>query len=156
MIYYYFVCRKKLWYFVNDLGMEQNSELVSIGKVLDETSYSREKKNVLIDETINIDFIDGVATLHEVKKTKAIEEAGVWQIKYYMYYLEKKGVNGISAEIDYPLLKEKREVFLDDSDRKVLDDVILKIKEIMKRDKPPEGLNEKVCKRCSYFDLCYV
>ena len=123
MIYYYFVCQKKLWYFVNGLGMEQNSELVSIGKVIDETSYSREKKSILIDETINVDFIDGNATLHEVKKTKAIEEAGIWQIKYYMYYLEKKGVKGILAEIDYPLLREKREVFLEDSDRKMLEDM---------------------------------
>lgn len=156
MIYYYFVCQKKLWYFVNGLGMEQNSELVSIGKVIDETSYSREKKSILIDETINVDFIDGNATLHEVKKTKAIEEAGIWQIKYYMYYLEKKGVKGILAEIDYPLLREKREVFLEDSDRKMLEDVILKIKEIENRDKPPKALDEKICKKCSYFDLCYV
>ena len=57
MIYYYFVCKRKLWYFLNQINMEQNSELVSIGKILDETSYKREKKSILIDNTINIDFI---------------------------------------------------------------------------------------------------
>ena len=70
MIYYYFVCQRKLWYFCNEITMEQNSELVSIGKVLDETSYQREKKSILIDNQINIDFIENGAVLHEVKKTK--------------------------------------------------------------------------------------
>ena len=56
MVYYYFVCRRRLWFFANDLNMESSSELVSIGKLVDETSYSREKKNILIDESISIDF----------------------------------------------------------------------------------------------------
>ena len=44
MFYYYFVCKRKLWYFLNQINMEQNSELVSIGKILDETTYKKEKK----------------------------------------------------------------------------------------------------------------
>ena len=59
MVYYYFVCKRKLWYFTNNINMEQNSELVEIGKILDETSYAREDKSILIDNTINIDFIKG-------------------------------------------------------------------------------------------------
>lgn len=68
MIYYYFVCKRKLWYYINQLNMEQNSELVAIGKILDENSYKREKKGILIDETINVDFIKNGAVLHEVKR----------------------------------------------------------------------------------------
>ena len=92
MVYYYIICKRKLWYFTNNINMEQNSELVEIGKILDETSYTRENKSILIDNTINIDFIKGECILHEIKKTKAIEEAGIWQVKYYMYYLQKRGV----------------------------------------------------------------
>lgn len=156
MVYYYFVCERKLWYFLNQIGMEQNSELVSIGKILDETSYDREDKGVLIDDTINVDFIGDMAVLHEVKKTKAIEEAGIWQLKYYMYYLEQKGVKDISAEIDFPLLREKKIVMLEDGDRDVLENVIKNIGEISKMDKPIGVKNAKVCKKCAYFDLCYV
>ena len=64
MIYYYFVCKRKLWYFLNQINMEQNSELVSIGKILDETTYKKEKKGILIDNTINIDFFENGAILH--------------------------------------------------------------------------------------------
>lgn len=95
MVYYYFICQRKLWYFTNEINMEQNSELVAIGTALDEGSYTRENKNILIDNTINIDFIKNGAVLHEVKKTKAMEEAGIWQVKYYMYYLENKGVRNV-------------------------------------------------------------
>ena len=111
MIYYYFVCKRKLWYYINQLNMEQNSELVAIGKILYENSYKREKKGILIDETINVDFIKNGAVLHEVKKTRSIEQAGLWQLKYYMYYLENKGIQNISAIIDYPLIKETKKYF---------------------------------------------
>lgn len=156
MIYYYFVCKRKLWYYINQLNMEQNSELVAIGKILDENSYKREKKGILIDETINVDFIKNGAVLHEVKKTKSVEQAGLWQLKYYMYYLENKGIQNISAIIDYPLIKETKNVFLGDDDRKTLKKVINAIEKISKYDRPSEILNNSICKKCSYFDLCYI
>lgn len=156
MIYYYFICQRKLWYFANEINIEQNSELVSIGKILDETSYKREKKSILIDNTINIDFIKDGAVLHEVKKTKAIEEAGVWQLKYYMYYLKQKGVETLEAKIDYPLLRQTKEIVLEKEDVKIIENVIKNIEEIVTKEKPPEVINEKICKKCSYYDLCYV
>lgn len=156
MIYYYFICHRKLWYFANEIEMEQNSELVSIGKVLNETSYQREKKSILIDNQINIDFIQNGAVLHEVKKTKAIEEAGEWQIKYYMYYLEQRGVKEIEAKVDYPLLKQTKEVFLTQEDRKLLKKAIQDIEKILESDKIQKKLDAKICKKCAYYDLCYI
>lgn len=156
MVYYYFICPRKLWYFTNEINMEQNSELVSIGKILDETSYSREKKGILIDNTINIDFIKNGAVLHEVKKTKSIEEAGIWQLKYYMYYLQKRGVKAIEAKIDFPLLRETKQVSLQEEDIKIIENVIKNIEEIIMQEKPPQIINEKICKKCAYYDLCYV
>ena len=156
MIYYYFICQRKLWYFANEINMEQNSELVSIGKTIDETSYKREKKSILIDNTINIDFIKDGAVLHEVKKTKAIEEAGIWQLKYYMYYLNKRGVKNIKAKIDYPLLRESLDIEMDNEDIKILENIEKNIEEISDSEKPPEILNSSICKKCAYYDLCYV
>lgn len=156
MVYYYFICERKLWYFVNAINMEQNSELVSIGKILDETSYKREKHSILIDDTINIDFVRNGAILHEVKKTKSIEEAGIWQLKYYMYYLEQRGVKNISAKIDFPLLRESKEIVLTQDDRNVLENVIKNINDIINTEKIPKTMNSKIYKKCAYYDLCYV
>lgn len=156
MIYYYFVCKRRLWYFYNDITMEQNSELVEIGKILDETSYKREKKSIIIDETINIDFIKDTVVIHEVKKTRAIEEAAVWQVKYYMYYLKQKGIKDIKAIIDYPLMKQTCDVELLDKDIKTIENIQKEIEKIVIMDKPLECKREQICKKCSYYDLCYI
>ena len=156
MVYYYIICKRKLWYFTNNINMEQNSELVEIGKIIDETSYTREDKSILIDNTINIDFIKGECILHEIKKTKSIEEAGIWQVKYYMYYLQKRGVKNITAKIDFPLLKETKEIFLENSDIIELDKIVKNIENIVTKDRPPEIIEDKICKKCSYYDLCYI
>ncbi|MCI8352973.1 MAG: CRISPR-associated protein Cas4 [Clostridia bacterium] len=156
MVYYYFICQRKLWYFINEIYMEQNSELVQLGKIIDEETYKRETKGILIDDTINVDFIKDGAVLHEVKKTKAIEEAGIWQLKYYMYYLNKKGVKNIKAKIDYPLLRESLNIEIDNEDIKILENIEKNIEEISNIEKPPAKLNSSICKKCAYYDLCYV
>ena len=104
MIYYYFVCKRKLWYFCHEIRMEAENEDVILGKILDESSYRKNDKHINIDNIINIDFISERKELHEIKKSKAVEEAGIWQVKYYLYYLWKRGVKEIKGKVDYPLL----------------------------------------------------
>ena len=132
MIYYYFVCKRKLWYFCHDIRMETENEDVILGKILDESSYKKKDKHINIDDIINIDFISEHKELHEVKKSKAVEEAGIWQVKYYLYYLQKRG------------------------DIEILERIILEITEIKHTDIPPICENSKLCKKCAYFDLCII
>ena len=44
IINYLHVCPRKLWFFQNHIEMEHTSDLVSMGKLLHEESYSREKR----------------------------------------------------------------------------------------------------------------
>ena len=89
MVYYYKVCPRKLWFFYHEIQMEQDNENVKIGKILDEETYKKDEKHINIDNVINIDFIRSQGVLHEVKKSKKIDEAGIQQVKYYLYYLLK-------------------------------------------------------------------
>ncbi len=156
MIYYYFVCRRKLWYFSNEIRMESDYDAVVLGKILDENSYGREQKHINIDNVINIDFIREKNMLHEVKKSRSIEEASVWQVKYYLYYLKKKGVCGLSARIDYPLLHKNVDVELSEADEIELERVIREIKETVSLDLPPEMKKKSICRKCAYADLCLI
>ena len=97
---------------------------MQLGKILDETSYGRSEKHIQINGEINIDFIKEHRELHEIKKSKSIEQAGIWQVKYYLYYLKKRGVDGLKAKIDYPLLKENVMVELSKDDETQLQFVI--------------------------------
>ena len=156
MIYYYFVCKRKLWYFTNEINMEAENENVMLGKLLDENSYKKNDKHINIDNVINIDFIREHKELHEVKKSRAIEEAGIWQVKYYLYYLKKRGVSDLKAKIDYPLIKKNVVVELTQEDELRLEEIIKEIEDIKKQLLPPEFKSEKICKKCAYHDLCFI
>ena len=41
-INYYFICQRKLWLFAKRIDMEQNSEIVAVGKFISESTYKRE------------------------------------------------------------------------------------------------------------------
>ena len=155
-MYYYFVCKRKLWLFCNDISMEDENELVQIGKFIDSSSYASERKHIMINEEINIDFAEYSGVIHEIKKSRKIEEASVWQLKYYLYYLKQYGVENIKAKLDYPLMKQTVDISLEEDDeekiRKILDD----IKEIVQAENMPDQLDSNICKKCAYFDLCMI
>jgi CRISPR-associated exonuclease Cas4 len=155
-VYYYFVCKKKLWYFLNEICMESDNENVQLGKILDENSYKSHSKHILIDNVINIDFISEHNLLHEVKKSRKIEEAGIWQLKYYLFYLKSKGLDGLKGKIDYPLLKQSLVVELNESDEETLKTVIDEIYAIKASSLPPTVDKKKFCKSCAYYDLCAI
>lgn len=137
MVYYYQVCKRKLWYFYHEIQMEQENENVIIGKILDEESYQRDDKHINIDNVINIDFIRAKGVLHEVKKSRKIEEASILQVRYYLYYLRERGVLGIKGKIDYPLLKQNIDVELTEEDIIQIKKILIDIEQIVHCVQPP-------------------
>ena len=156
MVYYYFVCSRKLWYFIYEISMEAENENVMLGKLLDENSYQRGDKHINIDNVINIDFIKEHKELHEVKKSRAIEAAGIWQVKYYLYYLKQRGVDGLKAKIDYPLLKKNLLVELSQEDEEQIERIMCDINAMKEQVLPPEFTQKKICAKCAYHDLCFI
>lgn len=156
MVYYYKVCKRKLWYFAHGIQMEQDNENVKMGKILDEESYKRHDKHINIDNVINIDFIQSKGILHEVKKSKKIEEASILQVKYYLYYLKERNVEGIRARINYPLLKQTLEVELTDEDVEEIKLILAQIAVIIDHSDPPATKKTGICKSCAYYDLCFI
>ncbi len=157
MVNYYFVCKRKLWLFVHNLSFEHDSEIVEIGKLISQYSYQREEKEIEIDKTIVIDWIDfRQKIIHEVKKSDKIETAHIWQVKYYLYYLETKGISGFIGMIDYPKLHKKQRVELTPEDRETLKVVIDDISKIINLEKAPEKVKISACKSCSYHNFCWV
>jgi CRISPR-associated exonuclease Cas4 len=155
MFYYYFVCKRKLWCFLKGIQLENSSENVMLGKLLDESSYSRERKHILIDEAVNVDFMDDWKVIHEIKKSKSIEEASIWQVKYYLYFLNKRGIEVEKGILDFPLLKERRHIVLEDGDIEKIEQIVDEIRQ-MKERKTPDIINTKICKKCAYYEYCYI
>lgn len=156
---YYMVCHRKLWLFANSLQMEQTSDIVYEGKLIHETSYMQrsEKYTEVEIDGIKIDFYDAKnKVIHEVKKSNKVKKAHEWQLKYYMYILEKAGINGVTGILEYPRLRKKTEVLLSEVDIEEIKLAENKITDIFSSDNCPEPINSKICKKCSYYDFCYV
>lgn len=136
--------------------MEHLDENVQLGKLLDESSYNREKGQVMIDETVNIDFIKDWKVLHEVKKSKAIEEAGIWQLKYYMYFLKQKGIIIEKGVVDYPKLRQRETIFLTTEDERKIEKILVDIEITTSSLKPPTIIDKPLCRKCAYYEYCYI
>lgn len=151
---YFFVCVRKLWFFSHNLTLEADSDLVLLGKLLHEEGYSRKFKEVSFGR-VKIDFMEGgKGEIHEVKRSRRLEKAHLFQLLYYLYYLKRVGIN-VSGVLHYPLLKKKVPVELTDEAIKELEDVLVKIGKINSLPKPPRVAQKRFCKKCSYYELCW-
>lgn len=154
-INYLFICKTKLWYFAKGITMEQENEYVDLGKFLHEKSYFGEEKDVQIGP-INIDFIKkgDIIEVHEVKKGKSMEKAHEMQALYYLYYLKKLGIKA-KAILNYPKLREIKRIALDGREKEV-EEAIKEVEEVKALQKPPNPKKTKACKKCAYYELCWV
>lgn len=155
-INYYHICHTKLWLFSHNIALEHEHENVNIGKLLHEERYSKKKKDITIDNTISIDFVkqrNGVMELHEIKKTKKMEDAHLRQMLYYLYYLKKRGVEG-KGVMNYPLLNQIREVELTPDGEKSIEEDIRGIEEIV-TGRMPHPKRMRICPKCAYFEFCF-
>lgn len=158
-INYYFICHRKLWLFANGINMEHTSDAVSEGKLIGETTYPQrpEKYTEIEIGGSKIDFYDAKAkAIHEIKKSDSMEAAHQWQVKYYIWLLEQNGIEGATGILEYPKLRETTEVKLTDDDRNTLQRTVKEIEALVHGESCPARINAKICKRCSYFDFCYI
>ena len=158
-INYYFICHRKLWLFANGINMEHTSDAVYEGKLIHESSYPQrnEKFEEIEIGGIKIDYYDAKGkVIHEIKKSDKLEIAHEWQLKFYIYTLEQIGINGVTGILEYPKLRRRSEILLNDADRTEIIDIIYKIEQIIDSETAPEKVKKGICRNCSYFDFCFV
>jgi len=168
LINLYHVCTREMWLHAQGIRMEHTSDMVYDGKLLHETSYpQRAEKHTEIelsatspDGTLlsgKIDFYDAKEKIiHETKRSNKVERAHEWQVKYYIWLLELNGITGVHGLLEYPKLRQTDEVWLSQPDRSYLEEAVVHIKLLLKSDTCPPRIDAKICKSCSYYDLCYV
>ena len=166
-INYYRICKRKLWLFANNISMEQTSDLVSDGKVIEEESYQRRSDKYTQIElsaeyngvrlTGKIDFFNTRdKVVHETKRSNKVEVAHIWQVKFYLWLLKLNGIDAIGGIIEYPRLRERENVMLTKDDEKYLEESVASILRLVSSDVCPPVIKAKICKNCSYYDFCYV
>ncbi len=94
--------------------------------------------------------------IHEVKRSKKMQDAHVFQLLYYMYYLRNNyGVNSTRGVLHYPLLKQNVDVQLTEEKVAQLEEALRGIREVNSSPSPPEASRKRYCRSCAYQDLCW-
>lgn len=158
-INYYLICHRKLWLFANSIQMEHTHDAVTEGKLIHETTYLQRptRYEEIQVEGIKIDFYDTKnKIIHEIKKSSKLHEAHIWQVKYYIYVLERNGIEDVTGLLEYPKERRTEEVYLSDIDRERLLEISREIEDLISQEQVPALLNNSRCKSCSYFDFCYI
>ena len=151
---YYFICHKKLWWFAHGVHMEHEHDRVHLGRLVHEDAYARRKKELDIDGKIVLDWRED-GCIHEVKLTDKMEDAHEMQLLYYLYYLKLKGVEGLSGQIDYPKLRQTKTVELTAEKRLRLEQTLKDMRRIVALKRAPEVEWMRICRSCSYAELCW-
>lgn len=146
---YYIVCSTKLWLFSHFTTMEQTSDLVELGRILQGFSFKEIRKDLIVDQKISIDFIKkrNKLILHEIKKSSRLEKAHIAQLLYYLYYLkDEKGIENAEGIINYPSKRKIVKVKLTEEKEQELQEIFRKIKEIISLPKPPKPEKKRYCR----------
>ncbi|OIP55557.1 MAG: CRISPR-associated protein Cas4 [Helicobacteraceae bacterium CG2_30_36_10] len=157
LINYYFHCKTQCWLHANRINLEDNSEDVRIGKVLHEIQEQKTKQAEIQIENIKIDKITK-EYLVEFKKSDSDPHAVKWQVLLYLYKLRQKGVER-KGKIEYHEKNHntKTEILeLNEANEKELLEVLESIKTLVNMPKPPEPIFENKCKKCAYYEYCFI
>ncbi|RLI98270.1 MAG: CRISPR-associated protein Cas4, partial [Candidatus Aenigmatarchaeota archaeon] len=151
------VCPRKLWMSAHGLSREQESELVTLGSLMHESSFSRERKEILVLGHIKIDHTTKGQKLvvHEVKKTKKYSHAARAQLLFYLYELERLGIV-CQGELHFRSERRREPVSMDSESRQYVQSLIERVGNVIMRDEPPAVRKGAPCRKCAYRDYCRV
>ncbi|RXK13494.1 CRISPR-associated protein Cas4 [Halarcobacter mediterraneus] len=158
LINYYFHCQRQCYLHANRINLEDNSEDVRIGKILHEINEEKSKKSEISIDNIKIDKLTR-DYLVEVKKSDSDIESVKWQVLLYLYKLKQKGIEK-KGKIEF-IEKNKQDkklhyVELDEVSEKKLLKVLDEIETLVNQDIPPQVKFEPKCKKCAYYEYCFI
>jgi CRISPR-associated exonuclease Cas4 len=153
---YYVICQKKLWLYSHDIRMETRNERVSLGRLLHQRAYrDQSRRELLIDNLIKIDLLEGSGKVLEVKYSRRMREAARLQVLYYLYYLKRLGVTGLTGELRFPREKRRESVLLDETAERQVEAALRDIRRIEQLPVPPLVEFMPICRSCAYAELCW-
>ncbi len=158
LINYYFHCKRQCYLHGNRINLEDNSEDVKIGKAIHEERADKKENSELSIDNIKIDKLTD-EYLVEIKKSDADVEASRWQLIYYLMVLKKKGIERKGKLEFVEKNKTKNKILyieLDEELENKMQNYINDINDLLSKDTTPGVIDKPKCKKCAYFEYCYI
>jgi len=142
------------------LTADQHNEFLEIGRLIDETTFKREKKSIyLADMEAMLDMVtkkDGIYYIAEIKKSSKTLESGIFQLKYYLYLLKKRKGIDIKGIIKIPKEKISKNVVLTNDDEVKISNILKEMEKVISLAIPPKLKKRlKFCSTCAHLDFCW-
>lgn len=158
LINYFFHCKRQCYLHGNRLNLEDNSELVQIGRAIHEVKADGGENTELAIENIRLDKLTA-EYLTEIKKSDADVEASKWQLYYYLRILKRKGIIRKGKLEFEEKNKTKRTTMileLGDAEEQRLEQIQSQIEELLLGETVPEVEERAGCKKCAYCEYCFI
>ena len=157
LIWYYYICKREIWLMSRQLTPWQENPFIEIGRFISYESYSREKKEIRL-ENIVIDLLktyDGSVVIGEVKKSSRFLKSAQMQLAYYLLRLKQLGISA-TGQLLFPKEKKKLAIILTKEIEEELIEVQKQIKFIISLELPPPAQKIKFCSKCGYQEFCWA
>lgn len=138
--------------------MEDNSEDVHIGKITHELKSEGKKNAEISIDNVKIDKITK-DYLVEIKKSDADVEAVKWQVLFYLSLLKGKGINREGKiEFQEKNKQDKKIIYvsLTEENEMKLKELSSNMEKLFEEDMPPKVKKVKGCRKCAYYEYCYI
>lgn len=155
---YYFHCKRQCYLHGNRLNLEDNSEIVKIGKAIHEEKSANSDNTEIAIDNIKLDKLTR-EYLTEVKKSDADVEASTWQLLFYLKVLKGKGILR-KGKLEF-VEKNKSDkkiiiIELSEENEQKLEQYIDEIETLLESEQVPGVLDKPKCKKCAYYEYCYI
>lgn len=138
--------------------MEDNSEDVHIGKIIHELKSEGKKNAEISIDNVKIDKITK-DHLVEIKKSDADVEAVKWQVLFYLSLLKSKGITRDGKiEFQEKNKQDKKIIYvsLTEENEMKLKELSSNMEKLFEEDMPPKVKKVKGCRKCAYYEYCYI
>lgn len=154
---YYIHCHRQCYLHAHRLNLENNNENVKVGKALHEQKYLNDDNAEILIDNIRIDKLTK-DYLTETKKSDADVEASKWQLILYLYKLKQKGIIR-KGKLDFIQKNKEKKTIIIELNEELEKDLLNKvneIKQLLESNNVPEVIEKKHCKKCAYYEYCYI
>lgn len=151
------VCPRQAWLASRQICPDEDNLYLAIGRLIDQQSYAREKKQVRLGN-LCLDVIrhgDKQLVVGEVKKSSRAREAAMLQLAFYLHELADMGIKA-EGELLFPEEKRKERVVLNEAMSQQVRTIKDEITCLIKKAQPPPPEKKRWCSKCAYAHLCWA
>lgn len=155
MMQYYEVCKRELWFYLQQISIDKENEHIHHGTRVDETSFTEDRQSVQLG-MIAPDLLDNGRVAEIKPSSGGLADGRELQLQYYLWYFkhildtEREGV------LLYPTENKREEVTLTPEVEARVENAIVDIYEFKERESPPPLEEKPYCSACAYHDFCWV